>query len=136
MITPTVRPYGRDVIGRIISLVNPQFLLHEPLEKQLMKHIDRKGFLLFFVSPKLKLIKILLDAFKSLYRNRKKRKMQLPVKLAIGSISAFFFIIIVGFVFFPRMLHSKVRGVRQISNNIVWNFKFDRYSLIFVELWE
>ncbi|CAH1159902.1 unnamed protein product [Phaedon cochleariae] len=37
--------------------------------------------------------------------------MQLPVKLAIGSLSALFLIIILGFVSFPKLISSKVKGM-------------------------
>nr|APC94222.1 sensory neuron membrane protein 1a [Pyrrhalta maculicollis] len=38
-------------------------------------------------------------------------KLQLSVKLAIGSICAMFFIILVGFILFPRMITSKVKAM-------------------------
>nr|ALR72542.1 sensory neuron membrane protein SNMP1a [Colaphellus bowringi] len=41
--------------------------------------------------------------------------MRFPVKLAIGSISAFIFIILVGFVLFPRMITSKVKGMVNLA---------------------
>ncbi|KAJ8927991.1 hypothetical protein NQ314_019519 [Rhamnusium bicolor] len=37
-------------------------------------------------------------------------KMKFPVKLGIGSLGVFLFIIVVGFVIFPKMISSKVKG--------------------------
>ncbi|CAG9861579.1 unnamed protein product [Phyllotreta striolata] len=44
-----------------------------------------------------------------------KMKMRFPVKLAIGSFCAFLFIVIVGFVMFPRMITSKVKQMVNLA---------------------
>ncbi|XP_050507504.1 sensory neuron membrane protein 1-like [Diabrotica virgifera virgifera] len=41
----------------------------------------------------------------------RKMKLRFPVKLAIGSVFALFFIVLVGFILFPKMIHSKVKSM-------------------------
>lgn len=77
--------------------------------------------LLFVLFPRLRLLENSIDIVKDLnkYRKRNKNKsskMRFPVKLAIGCGLAFAFIVIVGFIAFPKMIKSKVKGVSQTAN--------------------
>lgn len=78
---------------------------------------SRVKSLLFFLFPQLRYLKTAVQvagAAKTLNKIRKERlkgKMRFPIKLAIGSAVAFIFIVLVGFVLFPKMITSKVKKV-------------------------
>nr|CAI5820948.1 unnamed protein product [Callosobruchus analis] len=94
--------------------------------------------LLFSIFPQIRLAKFSFETAKKVYRGTKKvqkahqnlktvnqlpdtlknnlirtksGKMQKPTKLAIGSITALIFMILFGFVVFPKVLHSQVKGM-------------------------
>ena len=81
-----------------------------------MKPIRRKD-LLFLLFPKLRLVKFSFDSLKCLYgccQKRKefnKKKMRLPIKIAIGCTIGAVVIIIFGFIAFPKMIKGKVKKV-------------------------
>ncbi|XP_057661882.1 sensory neuron membrane protein 1-like [Diorhabda carinulata] len=45
-------------------------------------------------------------------------KLQLSIKIAIGSICTMFFIILVGFIFFPKMITSKVKAMVNLGHGM------------------
>jgi len=75
-----------------------------------------KGFywkkVLFALFPRLKLVHRVVKVSNILVKNRKNHtKMRFPAKLVIVSACAFLFIILVGFIMFPKMIKGKIKGV-------------------------
>nr|WJJ63366.1 sensory neuron membrane protein 1a [Pachyrhinus yasumatsui] len=83
-----------------------------------MKVSKKKIFteILFVIFPSLRATEFAAASTKRVHCFLKKgkefkTKMRFPVKLAIGSLCAFFIIILVGFIMFPKMIKGKIKGM-------------------------
>ncbi|KAJ3631491.1 hypothetical protein MTP99_012614 [Tenebrio molitor] len=87
-----------------------------------MKPIRRKD-LLFLLFPKLRLLKFSFESLKCIYdcykerKSPKKKKMRLPVKIAIGCAIGACVIVIFGFIAFPKMIKGKVKKMVNLDKD-------------------
>nr|AUF73093.1 sensory neuron membrane protein [Anoplophora chinensis] len=75
----------------------------------------KRSSILSFIFPKAYLVRYVVDTIRRFYnlmvQSATKIKMKLPVKLGIGSSVLFVFIVLVGFVVFPKMITSKIKSM-------------------------